>query len=315
MTSLFPHRRRSALAWLCCAIFVPALHADSLTIFPVADATMIELRPSNSIGSASWITAGITQNGNTNRALLKFDVAAALPAGSTIIDVGVNVWVTRQPVDGYAEALFSLRRMLRPWGEGANPDPPSSPGLGLPALPGDATWTHAFHDTNAWTIPGGLEGVDYSASFSSAALISGVRAEAYFFESGGAIADVQLWLDHPEQNFGWMLKSESEEGLEARFTARRFGSRELQDEFASPQLIINYLPPITITNAHVSSNRLSLSFATAFGYSYRVEARGVAAGTNAWTTLTNYGLILSPGPRTATDSLTSTQRFYRVRRD
>ncbi len=315
MTRLFPPRLRAALAWLCCAAFVPTSPAASLTLFPVADATMIELRPSNSIGAASWITAGVTQNGNTNRALIKFDIAAALPPGTTIIDVGVNVWVTRQPVDGYAEALFSLRRMLRPWGEGANPDPPFAPGLGLPALPGDATWAHAFFNTNAWTIPGGQEGVDYSASFSSAVTIAGVRSEPYFFESGGAIADVQLWLDHPEQNFGWMMKSEVEEGLEARFTARRFGSRELQDEFASPQLVINYLPPITITNAQISSDRLSLSFDTAFGYSYRVEARGAAAGTNAWATLTNFGLILSPGPRTATDSLTCTQRFYRVRRD
>ena len=315
MTSPFPLRRWTPLAWLCCAVSILALHADSLTIFPVADATMIEIRPSNSIGSASWITAGVTQNGNTNRALIKFDIAAALPAGSTVIDVGVNVWVTRQPVDGYAEALFSLRRMLRPWGEGGNGDPPGAPGLGLPALPGDATWTHAFFDTNAWTVPGGQEGVDYSADFSSATTIAGVRPEPYFFESGGAIADVQMWLDHPEQNFGWMMKSETEAGLEARFTARRFGSRELQDEFASPQLTIAYLPPITITNTHISSNQLSLSFATAFGYSYRVEARGMAAGTNAWTTLTNFGLILSPGPRTATDSLTGTQRFYRVRRD
>jgi len=40
-----------------------------------------------------------------------------------------------------------------------------------------------------------------------------------------------------------------------------------------------------------------------------------AEAANAWITLTNFGLILNPGPRTATDSLSNTQRFYRLRRD
>ena len=309
---LSPRWRGMVLAWLCCAVLVPALPAASLTLFPVADATMIQRKPTNSLGAASWISAGTTQNGNSNRALIKFDVAAALPAGATITDTGLRVWVTRDPRDGNTDSIFSLRRMLRPWGEGTNPDPSSSPGFGLPALPGDATWKHAFHDTNAWTIPGGLDGTDYSATLSCITSIAGVNTDPYLFEAGGAIADVQLWLDHPEQNFGWMLKSEDEL---SRFTARRFGSRELEDAFASPQLTITYVPPVVITNVSAISNCFSLSFDTTFGYSYRVETRDEAAGTNAWITLTNFGLVLSPGLRTATDSITSTQRFYRVRRD
>ena len=126
------------------------------------------------------------------------------------------------------------------------------------------------------------------------------------------IADVQLWLDHPEQNFGWMLKTEEEQ---SNFTARRFGSRELEDPFESPQLTITYLPPLLITDARAVSNRLSLTFDTSFGYSYRVESLAAMAGSNAWSTLTNFGLVLSPGPRTATDTLTNAQRFYRVRRN
>jgi len=312
MTRVVYPRQGAVLVLFCFLPLAPWLHAASVTLFPSADATLIELSPSNSLGAASWITAGTTQNGNTNRALLAFDVAAALPPGATITDVGLNLWVTRQPSDGYAESVFSLRRMLRPWGEGANPDPPASPGFGLPALPGDATWRSAFFDTNEWIIPGGMEGVDYSAAISTTALIAGVKPQPYFFESGGTIADVQLWLDHPEQNFGWMLRSE-EEAL--KFTARRFGSRELQDPAASPQLVISYLPPTTITAVRAVGNRLNLTFQAEFAYSYRVESRSTAGGTNAWLTLTNFGLTLSAAPRLATDSLTNARRFYRVRRD
>ena len=309
--SFLPHRA-TLFAWLGCFLGALALaRADQVTLFPSADATLIELKPTNSLGGATWLAAGLTQNGNTNRALMKFNVVAAIPAGSTIVDIGVAVTVTRTPVDGNADSLFSLRRMLRPWNEGSNvPSDSQYPGLGAPAQRGDATWTHASWGTNAWTIPGGLEGVDFAADFSAGTGIADIGT--YLFEGGGMSTDVQLWLDHPEQNFGWMLKTEEEQSI---FTARRFGSRELEDLGESPLLIITYLPPIVITNVHVVSNRLSLSFNTEFGYPYRVESRATAGGTNAWTVLTNFGLILSPGPRTATDALTNATRFYRARRN
>ena len=312
MTVSFLSHRATHFAWLGCFLGVLFMaRADQVTLFPSADATLIELKPTNSLGGATWLAAGLTQNGNTNRALIQFDIAAAVPAGSTILDIGVRVTVTRTPVDGNADSLFSLRRLLRPWNEGsALPEDSFYPGLGAPAQPGDATWTHASWGTNEWTIPGGQEDVDYAGAFSSATGIAGLGD--YSFEGNGLITDAQLWLDHPEQNFGWMLKTEEEESI---FTARRFGSRELEDAGESPQLLITYLPPIVLTNVHVASNRLSLTFNTEFGYPYRVESRATAGGTNAWTVLTNFGLILSPGPRTATDALTNTARFYRARRN
>jgi hypothetical protein len=310
MASAFPWLRQAALVLYLGLAF--ALRAETITLFPSADATLIERNPSNSLGAATWISAGTTQNGNSNRALLKFDVAEAVPAGSTITGVGLFLWVTRSPSDGNNDSVFSLRRVLRPWGEGLNPNPPSAPGFGLPAEPGDATWTHSFWSTNAWTIPGGLEGVDFSDAISSSAFVAGVSAQPYFFEAGGTIADIQLWLDNPKANFGWMLKTEDET---SRFTARRFGSRELEDPSASPQLTIDFLLPLRFSSIQVSSNRVTLTFPADAGYSYQVETRNALGGTNTWMLLTNYGLALTSGPRTATDVLNGTQRFYRVRRD
>jgi hypothetical protein len=312
MTIPFPPRRVAVFAGLLCLCLGRCVRADIVTLFSVADATLIELQPSNSMGAGNFINSGTTQNGNSNRALLKFDVAAAVPAGSTITDVGLYVTVTRDPVDGYNPSPSSLRRMLRPWGEGTNPTPAISPGFGSPAQPGDATWSHSFWPTNAWAAPGGLEGVDYSETISTTANIAEQSTTPYFFESGGMIADVQFWLDHPEFNFGWMLKSEDEL---SRFTARRFGSRELEDAGESPQLVITFLLPVGIQFIQVISNRLSLTFNADVGHFYIVETRASPAGTNSWGVLTNYGLVLTAGQLTATDGITNSQRFYRVRRD
>jgi len=70
-----------------------------------------------------------------------------------------------------------------------------------------------------------------------------------------------------------------------------------------------------ITNVQVVADQIAMSFPTDFGHTYRIEWKPVTGSTNTWNTLTNFGLILSPGSRTATDSLSNTQRFYRLRRD
>jgi hypothetical protein len=109
-----------------------------------------------------------------------------------------------------------------------------------------------------------------------------------------------------------MLKSEDEL---SRFTARRFGSRELEDAGESPQLVITYLLPTRIHATQSASNQVSLTFNADIGHFYRVEKLDALPGTNGWTVLTNYGLVLTQGPLTATDTITGAQRFYRVSRD
>ncbi len=80
MTIPPPPRTVAAFAGLLCLCLGLWVRADTVTLFPVADATLIELWPSNSMGAGSFINSGTTQNGNSNRALIKFDVAAAVPA-------------------------------------------------------------------------------------------------------------------------------------------------------------------------------------------------------------------------------------------
>jgi hypothetical protein len=278
--------------------------------FPVADATLIESAPSNSLGAAGWFSAGATQAGNTNRGLMRFDVAGSIPPGSKITLVDLAISITKVPVEPPPENLYSVRRVFRNWGEGINPGPASFPGLGLPANPGDATWTHRFFGTtNTWAVPGGLEGVDFASFPSSTALMDEVH-RYHFEQTIELINDVQFWLDHPESNFGWLLKSEEESTY---LTARRFGSRELNDPDESPVLTIEYLLPPRITSVSVATNRVMLSFPVNPGVTYSVEFQtALSPGTN-WQTLTNLPFIFFPTNATVFDSLTSTQRYYRMR--
>jgi hypothetical protein len=62
------------------------------------------------------------------------------------------------------------------------------------------------------------------------------------------VADVQLWLDQPGSNFGWMLLCQSEG---TAFSARRFGSRE--NPFTTPALAIEFLLPPRIETIHRSA--------------------------------------------------------------
>lgn len=222
-------------------VIADVLSADTFTVElrPSADTSLIEVKPDNNTGGQSFVTAGTTQNITKNHGLFKFDVAGQVPAGATVTSASVAFEVTRQPVDGYDIGHFGLYRMLVSWGEGARlPEASTSPGLGAPAQLGEATWNHRFAGTaQTWAAPGGLAGTDFTATPSSQEYVYVTYFSPYMFISSELmVEDVQQWVDHPESNFGWMLKVEDED---ANFTARRFASREAGDEFA-PRLTIEY---------------------------------------------------------------------------
>ncbi len=211
-------------------------HADTLILRPVADTTLIETVPNNNLGGQPFANSGTTQNFTKNRALFRFDVSA-IPTGAVVDSVSLAFEVTRQPVDGYAPADFGLHRMLVAWGEGAQTTAnPGTPGQGAPAATGEATWNSPAALTGAaWGAPGGLAGTDFAAGASAVQSVYSTVNSPYFFTSAQLAADVQLWLNSPGMNFGWMLMA-NDEG--PNFTARRFGSRE--DAINAPQLVVQF---------------------------------------------------------------------------
>jgi hypothetical protein len=223
------------VACLAAGLSALAASADSIALRPSADATLFEVAPDNSAGGSDYFNSGTTQNKTRSHALLQFNIASTIPAGSLITSATLTLDVIRRPSDGFDVTLFGLHRVLLPWGEGTNVTVSNHGGMGEPAQPNDATWNHRFAFTSeTWAEPGGAPGIDFRSDLSTGTSIYDLGT--YQFESTqGAVADVQTWLDQPASNFGWMLKAESED---LPFTARRFGSRENPD--ASPQLFIEY---------------------------------------------------------------------------
>lgn len=228
---------RAGLILLVTGLSSAPAWADTISLRPSADATLFEVTPNNSAGGSDYFISGTTQNRTRNHALLQFDVASAVPAGSLITAATLGLEVIRRPADGFEVTLFGLHRVLQPWGEGTNVTVSNAGGMGEPAAPGDATWNHRFAFTpETWAEPGGAPGIDFQSDLSATASIYEIGA--YQFESTpGTVADLQHWLDHPASNFGWMLLAESED---LPFTARRFASSENPN--SPPTLWVEFTP-------------------------------------------------------------------------
>lgn len=281
------------------------LSGASIDLYAVADTTLIQLEPTNNMGAQPHINAGTTLNGNTNRALFRFSIAGQIPAGSKIRSATVTLVVVGFPVDEPAESNFQLHKLLKPWGEGAKFNT-NNIGRGVPATADEATWVHRFAETtNTWAIPGGASSLDYAAIPSGEQFVYGPNVY-YFNSTSNLVEDVQAWLDRPEENFGWLLKTQDET---VHTTARRFGSRE--NAFNEPTLTIDYLPPPQITDALIEGEAFRFSFLADAGQAYVVEFKNALSGTNNWLTLTNLPPSEETVPVTITNAI-SAARFYRV---
>jgi hypothetical protein len=283
----------------------PAEGGETAYLNPSADTALLENFPTNNFGGQKYFNAGTTQNYTRNRGLIKFDLAAQLPAGAKITAVSLTVEVVGQPIDGDNPSTFELHRMLRDWGEGAGSGNP--PTLGRPALPGEADWTYRFaQTTNIWATPGGLPNIDFADFGSSEQYIYGTSLSPYTFESSAdTVADAQLWLDSPASNFGWMLISRSETD---NFSARRFASRE--DLLRAPILTVDYFV-VKIDQISITEGKANLSFTAEAGYPYRLEFCD-ALSSSTWQTLTNVPPQAATDSILVQDTLGGVQRYYRL---
>lgn len=284
-----------------------------MTLAPIADATLIEVAPTNSLGGAPFFNAGTTQNYTRNHGLLRFEPLQKIPPGSSIASVRLTVEVERRPSDGFASVQMGLYRMRRSWGEGATVPrlPDSSPGLGGPAAAGDATWTHRFFNTtNVWAEPGGAPGVDYVAEPSSATVLFGVDDSPYEFPSTTSlVGDLQHWLDHPEDNQGWMIRPVDER---PNFTARRLGSREGN---APPVLFVDYTPPPpalwVLSLERLAEGTATVRFRQAAGSACRVERSG-ALDAGIWTVIREFTAPATESEREWVVELGGEGAYFRV---
>ncbi|MBI5863977.1 MAG: DNRLRE domain-containing protein [Planctomycetes bacterium] len=204
--------------------------ASSVTVNPLKDNTLYE-DPDGllSNGAGQYVFTGETRAGTSRRAVLAFDVASVIPAGSTIDSVSLRMHCSRSTT---GTRTVELHALLADWGEGTS-DAGDPGGGGSGASMGDATWVHRFYPDVPWTSVGG----DFSPTISAS---TGVAGLAFYTWSStpNMVADVQSWLNNPGQNFGWLLLSQ-----ETTVSAKRLDSRENAVVENRPALTINYTIP------------------------------------------------------------------------
>ena len=167
--------------------------------------------------------------------------------------------------------------------------------------------------------PGGNFPFDYVSATTASQIVYDAPHNPYLFPDphdspAPMIADIQMWLDKPATNFGWIIICETEE---VPNTVRRLASREDPDiDNATPVLNIEYIPPPppVISSVQRTGNQFKMFFTAEAGHSYVMEFCNNLEAANVWSTLTNIGPPSSTTNLEVTDSITNGRRFYRLGR-
>lgn len=213
------------------AICSQSVDAVTVNLQPSQDTSIYsESDNNNGLGS---LYAGETAAGASfalRRALIQFNVAGSIPAGSTITSVSLTLTLTKNGPAG--TAAFSLNPLLAAWSAG------TATGIGGGAVPtpGSATWNYSSFNTNLWASAGG----EIGPSSGTTDIGTSVGSTYTFASQSGMVSDVQGWLDNPGSNFGWALKAVNESPN--NISAKELGSSE-STSTARPSLMITYTIP------------------------------------------------------------------------
>lgn len=229
-----------AIVFFVCA--VPAT-SDVVEIGADRDNTLYQKSDGSlSNGAGEFFFAGATDQGEDDRlrrGLIRFDVAAAIPAGATINSATLTLYMSR--TENNTARDVGLHPALQDWGEGVS-DAGGNEGTGTSAENNDATWLYTFYNESdppispAWTSSGG----DY---FSTASATLSVEGNGFYNwgSTTAMVADVQSWVDAPATNYGWLLLGDESEVK----TAKRFNSHQFTGNSSRlPKLTVDFTPAV-----------------------------------------------------------------------
>lgn len=181
-------------------------------------------------GGTDGIFSGTNAQLNARRALLKVDLSS-IPQGSVVTSVELTLTVEMSG-GSYPDIPYSLHALSRGWTEGTVVGGGFG-GYGGHSSPGDTTWVEASKGEEPWSTPGG----DFVAE-ASAVANAGYAGQTALWSGPGLVADVQRWVDVPDQNHGWIIVSEWEG---ERQRVKRFRSSE--SDSGRPRLTVTVAPP------------------------------------------------------------------------
>lgn len=205
--------------------------ADTLVVQPTFDTFISNgTQASLAAGGSDRIIAGGNANGESKRALLRFDLSS-IPAGATVNSATLTIRFlkTTFPVS----RSLSLHRITSDWGDQGTGV--GSRGNGAAAAPNDATWVHSFATNTPWATPGGDFVAAPSAVVTQTFAITSNPPTSW--SSSGMVVDVAGWVSNPGTNFGWLVLSNLET-LAGSTVA--FHSRESSSSQDRPVLTVVY---------------------------------------------------------------------------
>jgi len=234
----------SILIGVCAGLIISTQSADAtqVVLSPEKDNSIFEDGVNNSSSVGDFIYAGTTGNRNGagpsfRRGLIQFDIASFVPSEATITSATLTLTIGKDPDEKEVGTTQTLHRVTTAWGATDSPGSGVSltPGKGTAAETGDATWNQALFGSTDWNTVGG----DYVATASASIGVSPIINQAMNWSSLGMLSDIQLWLDNPEQNAGWIIIGNE------NFTknARGYYSMDNTDPSAvgrAPKLTIEY---------------------------------------------------------------------------
>lgn len=218
--------RSLAVAAVLLATSASTAYAGVVIVPAARDNTLFQnATGSLSSGAGPGLFAGKNSQSNTRRALIYFDVGAALPANALVDSVELRLNVNSAP--NSTPQNFTIHRVLAGWGEGTSV---SAGGAGAAATTGDATWLHRFYPGTPWTTAGG----DFDPTSSAVSTVGPIGL--HMWKSATLTQDVAHWFADSNDNLGWLVQGP--EGSPS--TVRQFDSRETA---TGPALVIYFSQP------------------------------------------------------------------------
>ncbi|MDY0748679.1 DNRLRE domain-containing protein [Paucibacter sp. R3-3] len=243
MTFRFRARGASiALAALMTCAALAALPTDAAAVTVVLGAgkvsTLFQNQPDHSIGKGPATFVGGDASGSPRRGLIDFNLAANIPAGATITDVQLTLYLAGVATGDTTPREIDLHRITADWAHG-----PTGLGVtqidgtdqGFPAIAPSPTWyDRRYQQNQPWATPGG----DFATAVSAASMIGQTAGSAYSWSSPQMVADAQSMLDAPSTNQGWALLNVDEWSANSY---RIFYTQAWDDTSLRPQLQVSYV--------------------------------------------------------------------------
>ncbi len=246
--------RRSFLEWVLTVAGVLAFilpwsaEAEQVRLFPTQDSPMYGADEggagvdfvNHSNGAGYTLYVGTNGTGSPRRSLLQFDFST-LPPGAVVTAATLTLTIDREP--NASNQLLSLHVVTAPWTTGtSNSDVIGTPGQGAPVTPNDTTWFYASWPNTTWQTPGG----DFLAATVASTWVGPMGPNfsplPYTWSSNGMVNSINVWIQRPESNFGWILTGNETQTQ----SVKRFISREARDTSGNP-MNAELLPHLDIT--------------------------------------------------------------------